>query len=261
MLKTSKIIFYDEPSVPEINLDDLVKFAKENLGVDCEKRGPIMKLADSATLKGIAASRISKLSVPFQRHEPTIEEIEFEEKNKEDISHNKHITYYDGVELQNAFAKAIPHSENTVEFFHVIFTNKLTCTYDPADYRYHGRALIGSNPSIISTTGIIEAPAKPREYYMELITKSRLGVNTDTLKKKYAGTFLEYHDSRLGKIVEGYFLQAFLYYESGEAFCADKDCRLFNAHWQRDLLHSQLENGKMCDKHEKMILEKVKNLN
>ena len=59
--------------------------------------------------------------------------------------------------------------------FILFFTNKLICTYDYNDYRYHGRAIICANPSIISTTGIIEAPAKPKEYYIELISNISQG--------------------------------------------------------------------------------------
>nr|WP_320416723.1 DUF6775 family putative metallopeptidase [Candidatus Nitrosotenuis chungbukensis] len=58
-----------------------------------------------------------------------------------------------------------------------------TCTFDSGDYRYHGRALIGANPSIISTTGIIEAPAKPRQYYMDLMTNYGQGLNIESIKK------------------------------------------------------------------------------
>ena len=76
------------------------------------------------------------------------------------------------------------------------------------DFRYHGRTVICSNPAIISTTGIIEAPAKPRGYYIELMTKISQGLNVESLKKKYQGTYLEYHDSRLNSITEGYILQA-----------------------------------------------------
>ena len=252
-MKISKIIFYDEPSVPEINLDNLVEFTKKNLRVEVEKRKSILTYSKPDTPSLVAATRIFKLSVPFVKHDPTLEEIQFEEKNINDTSNNPNITYYDGIELQNALGQLIPKEELTQDIFHVIFTNKLSCTYDYTDYRYHGRAVIGSNPSIISTTGIIEAPAKPREYYMELITNSRLGVNTDTLKQKYAGTFLEYHDKRLSTIVEGYFLQALLYYVSGEPFCDNQDCRLFNAHWQKDLLHAQLKVGKLCEKHQGIL--------
>ena len=44
----------------------------------------------------------------------------------------------------------------------------------------------------------------------------------------------------------------------GDAFCNDAQCRLFNAHWQKDLFISQIENKKICKKHEK-ILTKMKN--
>ena len=252
-MKTSRIIFYEEPAVDEIKLDSLIKFTFDTIGILPEKRKSIFTFGDSTTPEKIAASRIFKLSKPYETHVPTIEEIEFEMKNMSDTSVNKNIIYYDGFELQNALSRLIPHEELQENIFHVIFTNKLTCTYDHNDFRYHGRALIGSNPSIISTTGIIEAPAKPREYYLELITKSRQGVNIDTLKEKYKGTFLEYHDKRLATVVEGYFLQALIYYETGEPFCADKECRLFNAHWQKDLLHSQLDIGKLCQRHQNVL--------
>ena len=255
-MKTSRIIFYDEPSVPEIDLDNLIRFTQETFGILPEKRESILKFCKNEIPRDIAAARIFKLSTSYSKHIPTEEEIEFEKKNVIDTSANQNITYYDGFELQNVLGRIIPKEELREDVFHVIFTNKLTCTYDYNDYRYHGRALIGTNPSIISTTGIIEAPAKPREYYMELITKSRQGVNIDVLKEKYKGAFLEYHDLRLPKIVEGYFLQALFYYETLDPFCEDKECRLFNAHWQKDLLHSQLESEMICKKHQE-ILQKL----
>jgi hypothetical protein len=140
---------------------------------------------------------------------------------------------------------------------HIIFTNKLTCTFDENDFRYHARALVGSNPAIISTTGIIEAPAKPKQYYLELMTNFT-HEKADEIKEKYKGEFLEYNDSRISEIVEGYILQAIMYYETGDAFCENKECRLYNAHWQKELLYSQLENKKLCDKHQKKIEEVIK---
>ena len=50
----------------------------------------------------------------------------------------------------------------------------------------------------------------------------------DEIKKKYVGEFIEYHDSRLSEIVEGYLIQAIIYYVTGEAFCEKNNCRLFN---------------------------------
>ena len=63
---------------------------------------------------------------------------------------------------------------------------------------------------------------------------------------------------KLAEVIEGYMLQAIFYYETGDVFCDNKQCRLFNAHWQKDLFISQIENKKMCEKHEK-ILAKMKN--
>jgi hypothetical protein len=80
----------------------------------------------------------------------------------------------------------------------------------------------------------------------------------EEVKKKYKGEFLEYKDIRLPEIIEGYLLQAIFYYETGDAFCDNNQCRLFNAHWQKDLFNTQIENKKMCRKHEN-ILTKMKN--
>ncbi len=162
---------------------------------------------------------------------------------------------YDGFELQNVLTELIPSDELNTNYFHVFFTNKLTCTYDYNDCRYHGRALIAANPSIISTTGIIEAPAKPKEYYLDLISNYQYGLNVNSIKEKYKGEYLEYNDPRLSKIIEGYLLQAIFYYETGEEFCSDKNCRLFNSHWQKDLLQSQIETSNLCEKHKEKLRE------
>src|SRR5690348_17959441 len=53
-------------------------------------------------------------------------------------------------------------------------------------------------PSIISTTGIIEAPAKPRAYYLIMQHSISQGLNLDTLKDKFRGKFRsEEHTSEL----------------------------------------------------------------
>jgi len=258
-LKISKIILYDEPTVPEIQLNNQANFLQKTFGVSVEIRENILKFASKETAKKISECKIFNLRKDFQKHEPTVEEISFEESNIQDTANTENIVMYDGFHLQKVLSELIPENENTIDLFHVFFTNKLTCTYDYNDYRYHGRALIGANPSIISTTGIIEAPAKPRGYYFELMTNFTQGINTETVKQKYKGDYLEYHDSRLTRIIEGYLLQAIFYYETGDSFCDNSECRLFNAHWQKDLLHSQLEVGRICPKHEKILKETIRN--
>lgn len=246
-MKTSKIIIYDEPTVPEIQIEKLKKFLKDTLHTEVEVRRNFFEDANEKLFQEISATRIFELKKPFSKHIPTESEIEMERENI-DNSQNEEKILYDGFEFQKIISKFIPANEQSQDTLHIVLTNKLTCTFDESDFRYHARVLIGTNPSIISTTGIIEAPAKPKEYYLELMTNFSKE-DTDKIKEKFKGEFLEYHDPRLSEIVEGYMLQSIMYYETGEAFCENKECRLYNAHWQKELLHSQL-NKKFCSKHE-----------
>jgi hypothetical protein len=258
-LKISKIFLYDEPAVSQIQLKRLASFLRETFSIQVETRNNILKFSKKDTAVKIASCRIFNLVKPYEKHNPNTNEIFFEEANIVNTSKTENLVMYDGFEIQKVLTELIPEEERSKEIFHIFFTNKLTCTYDYNDCRYHGRALIGANPSIISTTGIIEAPAKPREYYLELISNFTQGINLEVIKQKYKGMYLEYNDTRLSQIIEGYLLQAILYYQTGEAFCDKTECRLFNAHWQKDLIYSQLENGKLCERHQK-ILEKMTNL-
>ncbi|WP_179366071.1 DUF6775 family putative metallopeptidase [Nitrosarchaeum sp. AC2] len=252
-MKISKVFLYDEPAVTQIQLDKLAVFLNKTFSIPIETRESILKFSKKDTAEKIAACRIFNLRKPYEKHNPNKDEIIFEEANFENTSKTENIVMYDGFEIQKVLTELIPEKERNLEAFHIFFTNKLTCTYDNNDYRYHGRALIGANPSIISTTGVIEAPAKPREYYLELMTNYAQGINVESIKQKYKGTYLEYNDTRLSQIIEGYLLQAIFYFETGDAFCNKIECRLFNAHWQKDLLYSQLENGKLCEKHRLML--------
>ena len=252
-MKISKIILYDEPTVPEIQLKKLEKFLDKTFTIEIEIRKNFFQNSSNNVFRKIAGTRIFDLKKPFEKHTPTEIEILIEKENK-DMSEKEVMTLYDGFEFQKIINEFIPINENRINVLHIIFTNKLTCTFDETDFRYHARALIGSNPTIISTTGMIEAPAKPKKYYLELMTNFSQEKIED-IKKKYKGQFLEYHDSQISEIAEGYLLQAIIYYETGEVFCEHKDCRLFNAHWQEDLFLSQLENKKFCKKHLKILKE------
>lgn len=260
-MKISKIFLYDEPAVSQIQLERLASFLRETFSIPVETRDSILKFSKKDTAEKIAACRIFNLIKPYERHNPNADEIIFEEANFENTSKTENIVMYDGFEMQKALTELIPETERKLESFHIFFTNKLTCTYDYNDYRYHGRALIGANPSIISTTGIMEAPAKPREYYLELMSNYAQGINVKSIKEKYKGTYLEYNDVRLSQIIEGYLLQTIFYFETGDAFCDKIECRLFNAHWQKDLMYSQLENGKLCEKHQLVLIKLIEHNN
>ncbi|MDC3292156.1 hypothetical protein OAU56_02900 [Nitrosopumilus sp.] len=255
-MKISKIIIYKEPSVPKINLDKIKEFIFKEFRIKIEIRDNIFNKLDKNTCEKIASTRIFNLKKSFEKHNPTVNEILIELENK-DMSNKEEMALYDGIELNEIIKELIPKEENNQNTLNIIFTNKLTCTFDQNDFKYHARTWIGSNPAIISTTGIIEAPAKPKQYYIDIITNiSKESI--EEIKKKYKGEFLEYNDPRLSDIIEGVLLQIIFYYETGDVFCENNQCRLFNAHWQKDLFISQIENKKICEKHEK-VLSKMKN--
>ena len=86
-MKISKIILYNEPSVPEINIKRAKKF---------------------------------NLKKPFQKHTPSIEDILIESENK-DMSNKEEMTLYDGIELNKIMREVIPVAENTLNTLHIIF--------------------------------------------------------------------------------------------------------------------------------------------
>jgi len=264
-LKISKIFLYDEPAVQEIQISNLKNFLLKTFHVDVEIRECIFNNLDVKTVEKISSCRIFEPKIPFKKHLPNKQEMDFEksvckdtklmEKTTmvEDAKKIEDVVMYDGFELQNIIYDVITKNDSESNNLHIVFTNRLICTYDTADSRYHGRTVICSNPAIISTTGMIEAPARPREYYFEAMKYKMQGLDIQDIKKKYSEKFLDYHDNRLSKISEGCLLQAIFYYITGDAFCDSLDCRLNNAHWQKDLLYSQLKIGKLCNKHQALL--------
>ena len=102
----------------------------------------------------------------------------------------------------------------------------------------------------------MEAPAKPREFYL----KKNLGIDLITLKKEFAGRFIDYNDPRTTEIIKGYVMQALFYQLAGNPFCEDSNCRLYNGHWQEEVIHAQMgEDYEFCERHEELLARVGKN--
>ena len=260
-MNLKKIILYKEPAISEINTELLTEFLEEKFPIKVEIKNNVFKEFSLEDIKKLSNIRITDIKNPFSEYVASDDEIEFEKKLCEDSSvmnstpmvenaqEISEVFMYDGFELQ----KILRYLNKDNEVLHIILTNRLTCTFDENDKRYHARAVICANPSIISTTGIIEAPAKPKEYYFEVMKLRTQGLDIESAKEKYKDKFLEYNDKRLTKVLEGYILQVIFYNITGESFCEDIECRLNNAHWQKDLLFSQLEINKLCKKHNEIL--------
>jgi len=147
------------------------------------------------------------------------------------------------------------------ESCHLILTDKILATYDQ-DKKLHIRAAIYGFPSVISLAGIVEGPAKPRDYYIYKDRLSSLGVwviEEPKIKKKFKARFIDYDDKRITKVLKGYISQALFFHITGEPFCADRRCRLFNSHWQEDLIYSQIKTGRFCPRHKGILSTLKKN--
>lgn len=138
----------------------------------------------------------------------------------------------------------------------MIVTDKLIATYEESDRRLHLRAAIFGFPSIISTSCIVEAPAKPKEYYLQKQEYSLLKaweLKEKEVKQKFKDRFIDYHDPRLTEVLKGYIAQAIFFELTGNPFCENKSCRLFNAHWQEELIKAQIRSGRFCRTHQEIV--------
>jgi hypothetical protein len=166
---------------------------------------------------------------------------------------------YDGFRMMKLYRKLLPPDESSFKHLHIIFTNRSIATWDTGDGRYHARVSVYGFPSIISFPGIVEAPAKPKEFYIQRKALVSSGMTRDIveeeLKERFKDRFIDYGDPRITEIVKGYIMQAFFYHSMFEPFCKEKKCRLFNAHWQEDTMGAQLTVPEFCERHVGILRE------
>ena len=250
------IYVYDGAWNAELRLDEVVGYLREKTGTRVTKRDdPLGPFAGSTgeRLRGMAlercAMRIRAITNQNWDMTPLPGEIAYEKKTILDPGKRIPGILYDGFRLREFYYNLILEQERTSEFLHLIVTNEMFGTWDRNDRRYHARTSIYSFPSIISVPGLVDAPAKPREYYL----KRQLGLHAEILREEYSG-YLHKDDDRLTEVLKGYSMQALFFHLTGEPFCDDRNCRLFNAHRQEELIQAQLKEGKeFCEKHEAMI--------
>jgi hypothetical protein len=162
----------------------------------------------------------------------------------------------DGFYLQRIYSRIIDENESQLNHIHLVFEDNLVCTYDENDKRYHARPVICGSPSIISIPSIIEGPAKPKRYYFKQMLKDLLSISSKEIEKEFAGTFVSYNDPRLIQVATGYAIQAiFFFLTNGNPFCSEYPCRLFNSHWQEELIYTQVINPVLCKEHLRLLAQ------
>jgi hypothetical protein len=163
-------------------------------------------------------------------------------------------TLLDGFGLQRIYSDFICEDEMELEHVHVIFKDSLIATYDEVTRRFHARTLICGTPSIISTNGIIEAPAKPRDYYFKMMLSNLLDRSNEEIKTKFNGRFIDYGDPSVFCAALGFAVQAVFYFlTDGDPFCIENTCTLYNSHWQEEMIRAQVKTPKFCKYHETLL--------
>lgn len=257
----SKIFLYDEPSTKNLRLDEIASYIEQKTGFKVNSRDAFLRHHSpkdiEAIAKRFAASKV-KILDRREAYEPLYGEISIEKRLLSDPNLRLPGILYDGFKLHNTFQSLIPEGERALKNVHIAFTNRLFATFDKNDRRFHARVIICGYPSIISTSGVVEAPAKPKGFYAAKQKIVSLGIDAlEVLKEHYKGKFIEYDDERLTEVMKGYAMQALFYHITNKPFCDEKHCRLFNAHWQSEVIEAQLKGDRYCAGHRK-ILEKVK---
>ena len=244
--RIEKVLLYNEGVAEELNIEQIAEYLREKLGkVQVRVRGNPFAFCPEKSpdyARKFASIKVQDASRKIaSEQEPLYGEIEYEKRRILGKKRSFGILY-DGFHLHKIFNEILPREERSLEFVHVLFTSRIFATWDEGDKRYHLRTSVYGIPSIISTTGLIEAPAKPREYYLLKQQYERLGKDVTELKDRFKGRFIDYEDKRLTEVVKGYVMQAVFYFLTGDPFCEDNGCRLYNAHWQEELIFAHLES-------------------
>jgi len=247
-----KIFVYSDYPSSSLNIPLVIDHLM-SLGFDVEDRGNLvdfLKLSDeglsevaeklSCTLVDDISSELSRLTVPDSTKVPF-------EVNRLLGREDTRGLLYDGYWLGRIFHRELfrrAPGEQGQGFLHIILTSRLFGTFE--DRRYHARVVLMGAPSLISTSGLVEAPARPREYYFIKGGLLQSGKDLSVLDEMYRGRYVEYDDPKISSILCSYALQAVSYHITGDAFCDNKECCLYNSHWQEDVLRVQ-HDGELCE--------------
>jgi hypothetical protein len=159
---------------------------------------------------------------------------------------------YDGLAVQRACNERLPAGERDLAHLHVPLLDRAVATWGDHDGRWHKRVTVPGQPALVSVPGLYEAPAKPEAYYKAKQQHALVSGDApprEVLEERVDGDFLVADDPRSTEALKGYVLQAVHYLATGDPFCDDERCRLYNAHRQPELVRAQLEEPEFCERH------------
>jgi len=237
-----------------LSLDtDVIAERLNGLGIQTVKRGGLFQfLGNSEASRRVAGllarARVADIVEPLDALRPESPADTDSELRKMTGRESVRGEFYDGLWLQRILHRALADKaagESGGINIDMVFTGRLFGTY--GERRYHARVILAGSPALISTSGLVEAPARPGEYYFIKGGLLRSGGDVSELDRMYRGRYVEYDDPKTSSIMCSYALQAVRYELTGNEFCGDAGCCLYNSHWQEEVLRIQYE-GNMCEK-------------
>ncbi|MGQ9788946.1 MAG: DUF6775 family putative metallopeptidase [Candidatus Hadarchaeaceae archaeon] len=257
----TQIHLYEDRSSRTLNLKEIAEYLEDKLGqISVDIREPLFRERSWINIEELArALAKAKIRDPMKKDsffDPLPAEINLELKLLRNPTQRIFGLFYDGVILRGLTLKLIPEQERSRDHLHLIFTNRLFGLWDKGDARYHAHVSLYSFPCLISTTGIVEAPAKPKEFYAlrQHYLALRIRPPNEELKEKFRGRYIDHDDERLTEVMKGYVMQSLFYHLTSNPFCESKTCRLYNAQWQEEVILAQLgpKESEFCDFHSKL---------
>ena len=229
---------------------EIAAWLRDRIGVEVEVRNRFLdRYRDEDLAREFAETRVLS---PYEREtgNTMLGIVRYEERAL-DRPERAGGVIYDGFAVQKLLERRLPDEERALDRLHVALLDRVLGTWG-ADGRWHKRVNVLGPLALVSVPGLYEAPAKPETYYREKQKHALLSGDTpprEVLEEEVEGTFLVEDDPRTTEALKGYALQAVHYLETGEAFCEEERCRLFNAHRQDALVEAQLREPEFCPIH------------
>ena len=247
----AEVYLYGEPAAPALDLPRIKAHLEALLPLNVHLRDGFFSFWGKDRVEELALGWArAKVRNPMKQDfpSPLPGEVGFEERRLLNPCPPFGLVY-DGLLIRDLCQRLLPRREGGLSHIHVIFTNQLLGTW--GEGRYHIRTGVFGFPSLLSTTGAVEGPARPREYYVLKQQFAALGMEDAAavkLQEEFRQRALVHDDPRLTQVLQGQVLQALFYHLTGEAFCPERTCTLYNAHWQEEMLQAQLD-GELCPHH------------
>ncbi|MFO7946653.1 MAG: DUF6775 family putative metallopeptidase [Armatimonadota bacterium] len=163
--------------------------------------------------------------------------------------------YYLFRPLQRALRALICQDEAGLDHLHIIFVTHLLAKIDqPLDFSSYIAAL--GAPTVISTSGLVEVPERPKEYHFKRLQYATFGTedHLPELAEDFADQTLGYGDPRLNDVLRGYLLMALVYRATGDGPCDIPTCPLYAGETQAEVLQAQVgDRSALCPHHADLI--------